>query len=347
MRPTHHRTRAFTLIELLVVIAIIALLVGILLPSLAGARREARAVKCAANTRSVVQAITVYTADYRDTMPPAYVYGADLTGTRWTIADQQGEDSTRPEGYVHWTGFLFDTGSAGSGQGSGGIPVEAFQCPDVPRGGVTPTNPGPDTANYEPGQVAANASAWDRQAPRLAYTGNAALFCRNKFSGSTVRLNRQPKVTEVTFPGRTTLITELLHRNGNWDTIFNGPTSKSHRPVTPFTGGSGSNVYAEPTLGSGPRFFYPAESEIYRDDQLGPGMITDANSTLNAVGRHHPGVSSAGKQYGGTVNFAFLDGHVERLNVVDSVRKRLWGDRFYSLTGRGNGVDLQGSFGGN
>jgi prepilin-type N-terminal cleavage/methylation domain-containing protein len=66
--------RAFTLIELLVVIAIIAVLVGLLLPTLAGARESGRAVVCNSNVRQVTLGFTAYAADFK-VMPGTYWNG--------------------------------------------------------------------------------------------------------------------------------------------------------------------------------------------------------------------------------------------------------------------------------
>lgn len=58
------RQRAFTLIELLVVVAIIALLMGILMPSLKKARDQAKGVVCVAHIKGLGVALHMYLDDY-------------------------------------------------------------------------------------------------------------------------------------------------------------------------------------------------------------------------------------------------------------------------------------------
>lgn len=61
---------AFTLIELLVVIAIVALLLGILLPSLASARESSRATICSSQARQLVITSLLYSGDHKSHLAP-------------------------------------------------------------------------------------------------------------------------------------------------------------------------------------------------------------------------------------------------------------------------------------
>ncbi|GIK16227.1 MAG: hypothetical protein BroJett003_11910 [Planctomycetota bacterium] len=74
VRAPAPRRGAFTLIELLVVIAIIALLISILLPSLRGAREQAKAAACAAHLHGLGIAVRMYADAYDGRLP-----GAGLT----------------------------------------------------------------------------------------------------------------------------------------------------------------------------------------------------------------------------------------------------------------------------
>ena len=73
-----HTRRGFTLIELLVVISIIALLISILLPSLASARRQARTVVCGSQLHGLSNGLHSYGIDYDDYIPGMNTSGVAL-----------------------------------------------------------------------------------------------------------------------------------------------------------------------------------------------------------------------------------------------------------------------------
>jgi prepilin-type N-terminal cleavage/methylation domain-containing protein len=91
MNRLRERIRAFTLIELLVVVAIIALLISILLPTLARAKEQARIANCLANQRSILQAAISYVMDKHSAVfafpfgyrPPDYASNQD-----WNLATE-------------------------------------------------------------------------------------------------------------------------------------------------------------------------------------------------------------------------------------------------------------------
>ncbi|MFG0306239.1 MAG: type II secretion system protein [Phycisphaerales bacterium JB040] len=128
MSPKPITNRAFTLVELLVVIAIVALLIGVLLPGLAGARRAAHEARCLANQRQLVAAWTMYAGEHRGLAMPARIDSGDARRTYWW-----GAEDLEARRIDHGSGVLsgmLDEAALGAGS--------VFECPSQARGTYAP-----------------------------------------------------------------------------------------------------------------------------------------------------------------------------------------------------------------
>ena len=108
---------AFTLVELLVVIGIIALLISILLPSLAKAREQAQSVKCKSNMRQLHMACTMFANEHKGRLP---------RGAR--IEEAVGRLGSATNQYEQTTAWLF--------QGNGQNPGDFKPMADFERGAL-------------------------------------------------------------------------------------------------------------------------------------------------------------------------------------------------------------------
>ncbi len=85
MKRSSAKNKGFTLIELLVVISIIALLIAILLPSLAKAKELANRAVCSANVRGIIQSMVIYAqsneSQFPSVVPPASTTYQNNTGS--------------------------------------------------------------------------------------------------------------------------------------------------------------------------------------------------------------------------------------------------------------------------
>ena len=114
---------------------------------------------------------------------------------------------------------------------------------------------------------------------------------------------------------------------------------KSHRPVCAFYSlGTGTDPYSSddlvPSFVYGSQYGYANNYGLLpsKDIDDTPGVIEEGagGPNINVVGRHHPG----GDKLGGTTNFLYVDGHVARKRILETMELREWGTNFYSLTGR-------------
>src|SRR5689334_13345224 len=92
--------RAFTLVELLVVIGIIAVLIGILLPTISRARDQANTTACMAAMRNLGQLVYAYSVDFKGSVPYSYYTTQGAVGSS-TVGENDG-DAVDKITYVWW-----------------------------------------------------------------------------------------------------------------------------------------------------------------------------------------------------------------------------------------------------
>jgi prepilin-type N-terminal cleavage/methylation domain-containing protein len=286
--PTRLR-RGFTLVELLVVIGIIAVLIGILLPTISRARKQANTTACMATLRNLGQAIHIYASENKGSVPYSYYTGGNPSGA----AEAAGDGGSTV--YVWWSVLRSYMRKGGGPDNAVVNPdgstssrfMKAFACPEghEPEGGC----------DYGSNMVAMPEYNWER----------------HPFSASIKNQVIKPAKLNQLYPDNILLFDQTeIYENPNAD-----PYTTQYVCGYFVAGGSLSEpkaAYKRYRAMANPPLIGTA-SGLRNDKAIDPGSNKDASASVSD-GRRGNIRWRHGKE--DTANFLFTDGTVRSMGIT-------------------------------
>jgi prepilin-type N-terminal cleavage/methylation domain-containing protein/prepilin-type processing-associated H-X9-DG protein len=192
--------KGFTLVELLVTIGIIALLAGLIMPSITRMREGADATQCNSNLRQVYMLFLQDMQDNDNQVPPAFNSGTDSTGQTQTVA-----------GVPPGTGWLDNEWNQLTNTGkTSSISEKVFGCPSQRKLRKTTAN----KRTYSMNSIAAN-TYWNganRYAPiyfsKFSQPSKTMIFSDGAYDGTPYNsaVNGSNKMPEDVHEGKVNMV---------------------------------------------------------------------------------------------------------------------------------------------
>jgi prepilin-type processing-associated H-X9-DG protein len=209
-------------------------------------------------------------------------------------------------------------------------------------GGLPPTNPRAEVKSRVGNVNFGNPDNFvDRQVDFTAYMPNNSIVPRNKFAGVFNSPQSLVRAGDLRSGSDEIVLTEFMDSTDAVSEPGDPDEMKSERSVTAFLDAFSQYDTANPHDSSPGLASAPISDNRHKLDDYGLGDssydelldtqgLIDGSRQIAATGRHHPG-RSRGSDQGGSTNFAYADGHVERKHLFDTFDDKEWGKRFYSL----------------